>query len=391
MKIRVLIWAVAIFTLLSSVNLGSAEEANQQPVFTIYPSYTHQGNKSWLIYDVKPGDTVKDYLTVENFSNFPAKLKVYFVEGEEKGNEIITDTNGQFNHLGSLISPGESFLELNPGEKRKIEFLYSLPTDFKEGKYVGIFYAEPFADESAAQVAIKTRIGVRTYVNVGSVQPPISQNWSFSFYQVWFLLLSAMAVLLAFLWGLSQKGKRGSKKIALLAALFFSFNFLPLADAQNMEIEVEGAGYRILGPDNILLPDITASFDAQTSTVDFEDLVGDSQDLEIIDENGGVPFTVSVSSTALTDGSTSVSNTNIEIKNYDGDGDSISVVEGSDDEVALSADTDSFASLDVARTLFQADSFVSPGQWRIYPAVRVTIPAGTGPGTYQSTLTFTIN
>lgn len=391
LKTKISIWVslVSIFFVFSTVNFVSAQE-NQQPVFTMYPSYTHQGNKSWLIYDVKAGDTVKDYLTLENFSNFPVKLKVYFVEGEEKDSEIVTKQKGDFNNVGALISPGESFVDLNPGEKRKLEFTYSLPKEFKAGKYVGVFYAEP-VNEGAETVSITTRIGVRTYINVSNVPVELNQQRTFSPYQLVFLILSSLLVLGSLLWALWQKEAKGGRKIAAVAGLFFLFNFLPLANAQNMEIEVEGAGYRLLGPDSILLPDITASFDEQTSTVDFESLTGDGQDLEIIDENGGVPFTVSVSSTALTDGETSISNTNIEIKNYDGDGDSITVVEGSSDEVDLSADTDAFASLDVARTLFQADSFVSPGQWRIYPSIRVTIPAGTGPGTYTSTLTFTIN
>ncbi len=356
-----------IFSTLFSVNFASAATENTTPVFTVYPSYTHQGNKSWLIYDVNPGDTVKDYLTLENFSKFPVKLKVYYEEGEGK--------------LGSFITLPETFVDLAPEEKKRIDFLYTLPKNFSEGNYTGVFYAEPVS-ESTSAISVKTRIGVRTFINVSSVLP-IGAEFSVNTYQKIFFVISAMLLLLTFAWG--------SKKALILPVLLFSINFLPLTNAQNMEIEVEGAGYRILGPDNIVLPEATASFSSQQTTVAFEDLVGTGQDLEIIDENGGVPFAVNVSSTPLISSGSAISNTNIEIKNYDGDGDEITLVEGASEQVDLSSDTDSFASLDVSRTLFVADSFVLPGQWRIYPAIRVTIPAGTTPGLYRSTLTFTIN
>lgn len=364
-------------------------QATDAAVFTVYPSYTHQGNKSWLIYNVKPGDTVKDFLTLENLSDAELKLKVYFVEGNEEGDKVITNEGRDFSNIGALMSPAESYIQLQPKEKKKMPFLYTVPENFKEGRYAGIFYAEQVS-ESDAVVAVNTRIGVRTFVNV-DLRPVAAANFSFSTYQLAFLITSILLVLLTFVWAITQKSHKGRKKIAMLAIMLFLFNFLPLAEAQNMEIEVEGAGYRILGPDEIILPDVTASFSAQQSTVDFEDLTGDGQDLEIIDENGGVPFTVNVSSTALSSASASISNTNVEIKNYDGDGADVTLVEGASDQVDLSSDTDAFASLDVARTLFQADADVLPGQWRIYPAIRVTIPAGTAPGTYRSTLTFTIN
>lgn len=177
----------------------------------------------------------------------------------------------------------------------------------------------------------------------------------------------------------------------IISLLLFSLNFLPFAGAQNMEITVEGAGYRILGPNTIALPDATASFSSQSTTVDFEDLTGAGQDLEIVDENGAAAFSVSISSSNLVAGEETISNTNIAVKNYDGDGDSITVVQGVSSEVSLSSTTDSYASLDVSRTLFEATSSVLPGHWRIYPSVQVTIPPGTKPGNYAATWTFTIS
>lgn len=176
-----------------------------------------------------------------------------------------------------------------------------------------------------------------------------------------------------------------------ISLLLFLLNFLPFTEAQNMEIEVEGAGYRILGPDTIDLPDVTAAFSEQTSTRDLEDLNGEGTDIEIVDENGGAAFNVNVSASNFSGSAGAISNANIAIKNYDGDGASLTVVEGFSQGVSLSATTDAFASLDVSRTLFQATNEVLPGHWRIFPTIQVTIPAGTKPGTYTSTLTFTIS
>jgi len=190
--------------------------------------------------------------------------------------------------------------------------------------------------------------------------------------------------------------------LIVITLALFGLNFTPVL-AQVLEVEVIGGGYRLIGPDTISFPNITASFEAQPSVRDIRDLnEQDEQNPQsttasdyilIEDRNGGNVFNVTVSADDLANPETgkTISNSNFFIKNKNGTGQDIiannasTVLSG----VALHTDTNSFASLNIERTLFTGDGS-APGSWRIYPVFKINVPAETIPGTYRSTLTFTV-
>ena len=182
--------------------------------------------------------------------------------------------------------------------------------------------------------------------------------------------------------------------------------------AQVMDIEVVGGGYRLKGPIIIGFPDVEASFDAQTTTRDIRDLdVQDETSLAnaeardfilIEDQNGGNQFNVSVSAGEMTDDDSGISIANqddpslsgIFIRNADSNVGTANIIannaQTSLSYVSLNADTDDFATLAAARTLFSSEG-TAPGSWRIFPLLQVEIPANTPPGIYTTTLIFTIS
>jgi hypothetical protein len=196
----------------------------------------------------------------------------------------------------------------------------------------------------------------------------------------------------------------GKLKIWLIIVnlLFFGLNFSPVL-AQVMEIEVIGGGYRLRGPDMIQFSSLSASLAVQESILDIRTLDAQNEEaaasthaldyLAIEDQNGGTIFDVTVSATVFQDSTNllTISNGNLFVKNKNGAGSDIVVDNESSNlnGVSLNPDTDAFAPLDIQRTLFSGEG-LQPGAWRIFPVFRLNVPAETVPGTYLSTLTFTI-
>ena len=188
----------------------------------------------------------------------------------------------------------------------------------------------------------------------------------------------------------------------IITLFLFGLNFSPVM-AQVMEIEVIGAGYRLSGPDIITFTNLSASLEGQESIVDIRTLNAQNEEspsstetldyILVKDENGGNIFDVTVSTTDMQDPHTLsvIPSSNLYIKNKNGTGADI-VTENNYSNltgISLNADTNDFADLSVQRTLLSGDGG-QPGAWRIFPVFKLNVPAKTLPGTYTTTLTFTI-
>lgn len=200
-KILTSLLLVAMFSALCAPAYANDRYAS---AFTMYPSYTHGGNKAWILHDLKPGDTVEDYLTVENLSSVSGKFKISFFEGFEKGGSVYTQEEGQPENIAALIAPFDKFVELGPGEKQQIKFTYALPRDFGEGEYLGVFYVESLGEEDAG-INLRTRIGVRMYTTVSSLAPQAEGFLSpVTNAQKWFFILSSLLLAVTFIWNVLQ-------------------------------------------------------------------------------------------------------------------------------------------------------------------------------------------
>jgi len=193
-----------------------------------------------------------------------------------------------------------------------------------------------------------------------------------------------------------MKNTRIYKLLSLVSLGLFALNFTPVL-AQVMEIEVVGGGYHLKGPDTLNFSPVTAQFANQSTTLDVRqaDPGGPEEFLEIRDENGGRPFSVSVVASDFSSTNPAgnvIDATNFEIKNKDNSGGTtdIDALSGSSlGIVSLNAETNTEVSLDVSRSLFDGAG-TAPGVWHIYPVFTLNIPSGTPPGLYSATITFTV-
>lgn len=193
-----------------------------------------------------------------------------------------------------------------------------------------------------------------------------------------------------------------NKLLLIVTIGLFALNFTP-ALAQVMQVEVIGGGYRLRGPDVIQFPNATASFSSNQTTRDIRDLNPQNEAdpinmtaydyIAIVDQNGGNPFQVAVSAGIFSNGVSTFSNTNLDVRNADTNGATANIVaentQTSLNGVQLDSSTNAYINLGSQRVLFRSQGS-APGAWRIFPNFQLNIPGSTPPGTYNSTLTFTI-
>ncbi len=163
--------------------------------FTIYPSYTHEGNKSWIITEAVRGETVNESVTLENLSGKTQYISVFFREAIPRNENFIISEDTDFSDIGNWTTLTESSYTLTAGEKKKIPFEIIVPSDAAEGEYHGAVFAAIESPEND-NLKVVTRIGVRVYLNVteGSYGLASVLNGRGSDSMI-FLVLSAMGVI----------------------------------------------------------------------------------------------------------------------------------------------------------------------------------------------------
>lgn len=222
-----------------------------------------------------------------------------------------------------------------------------------------------------------------------------------------------------------------TRLINITATLLISLGLASTVYSQTLELEVLGGGYKLKGPSSIAFNPVQSTFSgALSSELQFKDLTIEDSDsgeivsgnLTITDEMGGIrsynaskaatdAFLVQASATrfarrqvpgpgladcVLTPKECLPEN-NFLIKNIDNDlvaNNDIITRYGIAADLVITGtgiDTTTFATLapGQVRTLAIGRG-TFPGEWQIFPTLKIIVPEGQIPGEYSSTLTFTI-
>lgn len=154
---------IGLSILLVLLNLTPVHAATGD--FTIYPSYMHGNNKSWLLLDLGQGETKTDYVTVENLTDTKQSLALNVVEATEKDGSFILTEGREAEHLGEWASLEQTTIELGPREKQQIPVEIAIPQNAKTANYKATILASK-NERNAQNINITTRIGVRMYVDI---------------------------------------------------------------------------------------------------------------------------------------------------------------------------------------------------------------------------------
>lgn len=188
-----LLHTIGLSTLLVLLNLTPAHAATGD--FTIYPSYMHGDNKSWLLLDLEQGETITDYVTVENLTGESQTLELNVVEATEENGSFLLTEEKEAEHLENWTALPQTIVELAPFEKQKIPVEITIPEKAQKTDYKASILASK-TETNAQNIDITTRIGIRMYVDVHEPQALGANIFSSPTYtSAVFFILSLMGVI----------------------------------------------------------------------------------------------------------------------------------------------------------------------------------------------------
>ncbi|HLG25951.1 MAG TPA: hypothetical protein VI588_04185 [Candidatus Gracilibacteria bacterium] len=133
--------------------------------FTIYPTYMHGENKTWIVSDVEAGETRTEYVTVENVSGLEQTIDLIVLEAESKEKSFTVKENEPFTRLGLWTKLPQNSVHLLPHEKIRVPVEIAIPENTDLQEYTATILAAK-SEKNPQNITIVTRIGVRMYINV---------------------------------------------------------------------------------------------------------------------------------------------------------------------------------------------------------------------------------
>ena len=139
--------------------------------FTVSPA-NPTSNGSWLVYSIKPGDTIKDEVLVKNLSEKALTLSAYAVDQEKtakKEDFALAAESAPRTNVGKWAMLDKDSVTVAPNSEVKVGLTFTVPAGTADGKYAGGVIVEAMpakASGSGASASIGARVGLRLYADV---------------------------------------------------------------------------------------------------------------------------------------------------------------------------------------------------------------------------------
>ncbi len=138
------------------------------------------GNRPDLSYELDPGATVQDAVTVYNYSNVAMNFQVYATDAvnNDVGQFDLLSGDAQPEDVGSWISVGQKTLTVPAGSEVTMPITITVPADASPGDHVGGIVASSAVagvGPDGKSVTVDRRTGSRVYLRVtGPIQPDLA-------------------------------------------------------------------------------------------------------------------------------------------------------------------------------------------------------------------------
>ncbi len=133
---------------------------------------TNPKTKSWFIYELKPGDTKEDSITIVNNSDSTVNIKVYAVDATTTSDgafALLNEDQRQVD-IGSWVNIAKDTVTIAPRSHQDVPFTISIPKFATVGDHAGgIIIQEakpPNAVSTGIGLNIVSRVGTRIYETV---------------------------------------------------------------------------------------------------------------------------------------------------------------------------------------------------------------------------------
>jgi LysM repeat protein len=140
-----------------------------------YPTTSDPNNplsQTWFIYNLAPGKSKEDSLTIKNNSDQQASVSLYAVDSttNNMGEFALEEENASRDYIGKWIKLETNRLTLEPKEEKRVKFTISIPEDAAVGEISGGIIIQKDLTEAQKNTkngfVISTRIGIRVYETV---------------------------------------------------------------------------------------------------------------------------------------------------------------------------------------------------------------------------------
>ena len=179
--------------------------------FLIHPTYKHGENSSWIIQKAHKGQTIKDYITIENPSDETIKLTLKTVEAEEINNQFTLLDNKPQKDLALWTTIPRKTYTLAPKQKQKIPITIKIPTTAKEKTYKASILASK-TTKNKDNIKIVTRIGVRMYIEIVPQNTQTNIITKDQYDKTTLLIISIIAFLSAIILNLKPKTQKNKNQ-----------------------------------------------------------------------------------------------------------------------------------------------------------------------------------
>lgn len=129
-------------------------------------------SKEWFIYTLRPGESKKDAIIVQNSGNEPVEVLLYPADSTPStdGGFALEQFVESRDFVGAWISLKETEIHLEPNESKIIPFTITVPNDPKldVGEHTGGILVQKMVQESPQEGGMQLfmRAGVRVYVTI---------------------------------------------------------------------------------------------------------------------------------------------------------------------------------------------------------------------------------
>ena len=135
--------------------------------YTISSTTPNLIKPSWILAEIKPGESFESSVTVANNSNEQLNFKVYSAdETTTQTGSFTIKTRSVEKEFFGLWADIEEELTLAPGESKDIPFTISIPVDTPLGVYKGGIAAQSDGVKTSANIVSSTRVVVAAEVTV---------------------------------------------------------------------------------------------------------------------------------------------------------------------------------------------------------------------------------
>lgn len=167
-------YLLLVLIFLSSSFFNACYAANEGYLGAFPTNYNPENpkTKSWFIYELKPGKSMEDSITIVNNSEKPINVKVYPVDATTTSDgafALLNETQEQ-SGIGSWVKMSKTLLTLEPKSATPVPFTIRVPRQTIVGDHAGGIIVQEVENmkEAASGIGLNivSRVGTRIYQTV---------------------------------------------------------------------------------------------------------------------------------------------------------------------------------------------------------------------------------